>query len=337
MKLKSFFYFFLALVMLFPSFGFAKDSSISNIKKRGVVYCGTNKNNNFLAYQNDDGVWQGFDAALCRALASAFLDNKDLIKMVPLKIEDVPQALQSGEIDVMFGEFQMPAETEFTSNVINIDVLYDDKVMLLAHQREDATSLEDYKDAKVCMARSSVDAYQFSNFVSRYNLAFQPVYFADRSRAVEGFYLSRCELLVGASSELKGIAASKFKKKKNIELLPETIGLRPIYLMVDKNSLQVGIAAKWIFNALKLAESYNVTSENLPTMLGQDDFSLQNLLGNQETLWKKFRAYPHWMRKFIVEEGNFGEMFERHLGTGTDIGLEKPEPEHGLAAPKPFI
>ncbi|MBR1605433.1 MAG: transporter substrate-binding domain-containing protein [Alphaproteobacteria bacterium] len=339
MKLNHFFTLFFVLSMIFPLVSHAAeaDDSITRIKKRGVVYCGTNRNNHDLAYKDEDGIWRGFDASLCRALAAAFLDNKEQIEMIPISIDEVPNALHTGKIDLMFGEFPLPAETEISTNTINLDVLYNEKVMLLAHKKEEATSLEDYRDSTICVVKSSVDSYLLSNFMYRYDLNLKPVSFATRDRAIEGFYLNRCALLPGASNELRNIMQTKMKGKDYIELLPEVIGLRPVYLIADKNSLKLGIAAKWIVNALRLAEDHHITSENLPMMLGDKDLSVQNLLGNQTALWKKFRVYPQWMRQFIIDEGNFGEMYNRHLGPGTMMDLDPHESEQGLAKAKPFI
>lgn len=337
MKLNLFFALFFILSLFCPASSNAADDSIAQIKKRGIVYCGTNRNNHDLAYKDEDGIWRGFDATLCRALAAAFLDKKEQIEMFPISIDDVPQALNTDKIDIMFGEFPLPAETEITGNIINHDVLYNEKVMLLAHKKENATSLDDYKGSTICVVKSSVDYYLLSNFMYRYDLDLKPVIFASRDRAIEGFYLSRCTLLPGASNELRNIMQTKMKGKDYVELLPEVIGLRPVYLITDKESLKLGIAAKWIINALRLAEDHQITSENLPMRLGDKDLSIQNLLGNQTALWRKFHVYPKWMRQFIVDEGNFGEIYNRHLGPGTLMDLDPHEPEQGLAKAKPFI
>lgn len=335
MKLKSLFslFFFCCPVLTVQ----AADNGVSNIQNRGTVYCGTNKNNHDLAYQAENGIWQGFDAAVCRSVAAALLGNKELFQMKPIRIDDTPRALKTGTIDVMLGEFALPAEKEITSNVMNIEVLYNEKVMLLAHKIEGATSLEAYKNAKICMVRSSIDTYYLNNFNFKYKLDLKPLYFATRDEAVTGFYLNRCSLLPGASNELKNIVNSKFKGKDYVEILPEVIGLRPVYIMADKRSPNLAVTIKWIINALRLADSYDITSNNLPMMLGDKDPSVQNLLGNQTALWEKFKIHPTWMRKFITEEGNYREMYERHLGEGTAMDLDELETERGLAAPKPFI
>ena len=337
MKLTRLWALFFMISCFCPVIAQAADDSIERIKKRGVVYCGTNRNNHDLAYKDEEGVWQGFDATLCRALAAAFLDKKEQFEMVPLSIDAVPQALKKGQIDLMFGEFPLPAETEISTNVINLDVLYNEKVMLLAHKKEDATSLDDYKGSTICVVKSSVDTYLLSNFMYRYDLDLKQVAFASRDRAIEGFYLNRCTLLPGASNELQNILKTKMKRKTHIEILPEVIGVRPVYLMVDKESLKLGIAAKWIVNALRLAEDHQITSENLPMRLGDKDISIQNLLGNQTTLWEKFHIYPQWIRQFIINEGNFGEIYNRHLGPNTLMNLDPHEPDQGLAKAKPFI
>lgn len=337
--MKHNFIFFVLLIsgILYSTFAYADDMSISNIQKRGTLYCGTNKNNKDLAYKDEDGVWRGFDAVMCRAIASALLGKKERFEMVPMRMEDAPKNLKIGKIDVMFGEFSLPAEMEISSNTFNVDVLYHEKVMLLAHKIKDAESMKAYKSSKVCITRNSIDTYFLKNFNDKYKLDLKPLYFANRDRATEAFYLNRCMLLPGASNELKKILSTKFKGKDYIEILPETIGLRPVYVMVDKNSANLAVTVKWIINALRLAEIYDITSNNLPMMLGEQDNSAQNLLGNQPELWQKFNIYPTWMRKFITEEGNYGEIYEKNLGPDTELGLDKILPERGLATPRPFI
>ena len=337
MKLNIISLSFLALSLFFAFDADAGDISISQIKKRGMVYCGTAADNELLAYKDENGVWQGFNASLCRAFAAAFLDKKDNIKMIPTKTENIASSLKSGKIDVMFGEFPLPAETEISSSVISMAPIFRDKIMLLAHKKEGATSLEDYKGSTVCLVRNSADAYHLQAFVYHYDLQLKPIYFSGRDLATNAFYLNRCILFPATSGKLKTIIKNKFKNKDTVELLPETIGLHQIYFMVDKNSLELGIAGKWIINALRAAAFYDIKSSNLPMILGNDDVSVQNLIGNTPALWEKFKIYPNWMRQFIPDEGNFSEMYERHLGPDTEVDLDNEEDEHGLAAPLPFI
>ena len=337
MKLNSIFFACLFSGILFSLPAWAEDMGVSNIQKRGTVYCGTNRNNKDLAYKAEDGSWRGFDAAMCRAVAAALLGDKERFEMKPIYIETAPQKLRSGEIDVMFGEFPLPAEMEITSNVFNVDILYNERVMLLAHKIEGAESLEAYKNAKICMVRSSIDTYFLNNFIYKYQLKLEPLYYHTRSQAIEAFYLNRCALLPGSSNELKTIINTKFKGKDYIQLIPDVIGLRPVYAMVDKSTPNLAVTLKWIINALRLAETYNINSNNLPMMTGDQDPSIQNLLGNQTALWDKFKIHPTWMRSFLAEEGNFHEMYLRHLGPGTTFDFDDIEEEHGLATPKPFI
>jgi len=326
---------FFSLTLSYASL--AADNGVSNIQNRGKVYCGTNGNNQDLAYKDEDGTWHGFDSVMCRAMAAALLGNKEMFEMKPIKMEDASKLLASGKLDLVIGEFALPAETEISSNIFNIDVLYNEKVMLLAHKIDGATSMDDYKDSKVCMVRNSIDTYYLNNFNDKYNLNLKQLFFPSRDKAAEAFYLNRCMLLPGASNELKKIIQTKFKGKDYVELLPETIGLRPVYIMVDKKNTNLAITIKWIINALRLAEIYDITSENLPLMLGEKDTSVQNLLGNRTELWDKFKIHPTWIRKFITEEGNYGEIYQRNLGPNSPLGLDTITPERGLATPKPFI
>lgn len=335
MKLKSLF-FSLFLSQVFIG-GAAADVGVSNIQNRGTVLCGTNSVSQDLAYKDDNGNWSGFDSVICKALSEALLGKSNRFQMVPINIENTEKYFKAQKIDVMLGEFPLPAESEITSNMLNVDVLYNEKVMLLAHKIDGATSMEAYKDSKVCMTKNAIDTYYVNNFSDKYKLNLKPLFFPNRDRATEGFFLGRCQLLPGSSNELKTIVKTKFNGKDYVSILPEVIGLRPVYIMVNKNNPTLAITVKWIINALRLAEIYDINSNTLPLMMSEKDTSVQNLLGVTPDLWQKFKISPLWVRRFILDEGNFGEIYNRNLGPGTGPDLDELYPERGLATPKPFI
>nr|MCU0856652.1 amino acid ABC transporter substrate-binding protein [Paracoccaceae bacterium] len=55
--------------------GMAAATTLDDVKNRGVLRCGSNEGLAGFAAPDANGVWQGFDVSLCRAIATAVLGD----------------------------------------------------------------------------------------------------------------------------------------------------------------------------------------------------------------------------------------------------------------------
>lgn len=222
-----------------------------------------------------------------------------------------------------------------------VDILYYDQQMFLARKIEGATSMEAYKGAKVCVVSDTDDYHNLVNYSRAYKLDLVPLPFKLQQRATEAFLLNRCPLLTGNAIYLKNILTARFDGNKDVELLPESIALKPVYAIVAKDNNTLRIIVKWIFNALKLAEEHNINSKNVNVYIGSKDISVQNLLGDNPHLWNKFGLNPNWLRKAIEDLGNYGEIYERNIGKDSPLMMERHENNllrnRGLISSQPFL
>lgn len=341
MKLKFVFYCFLALTLASEALA-AKDAGLRYIQTRGVVRCGTDLSAQTYAYKDENGDWRGIDADLCRVLALAVLGDKERIEMVNVTTNMVSKYLVTNKIDIMLGGAPYSASNEIRSQATPIDIIYYDKQMFLGRNADKATSMEDYKGQKVCVVNNSDDQYNLEEYNARYNLDLKPLLFASSQRAKEAFLLKRCNLLTGNALFLTNVLKSAGIKDKTTQVLPEVISVKPVYAFAAKENNTWRISAKWILNALKLAEDIGINSENINIFIGVKDTSTKNLLGVSPDLWNKFKTYnPEWLRKELTEIGNFGEIYEKNLGKGSSFKLDREQnkllKDGGLIIPQPFL
>src|SRR6476660_9627811 len=73
-------------------------STLSGVRSRGYVQCGTNTNMAGFSQIDASGQWHGLDADLCRAVAAAVLGDASKEKFTPLTAQQRFTALQSGEV-----------------------------------------------------------------------------------------------------------------------------------------------------------------------------------------------------------------------------------------------
>ena len=80
---------------------------------------------------------------------------------------------------------------------------------------------------------------------------------------------------------------------------------------------------RWTVFALIEAERLGVTSANVDEMKKRDSVEVQRLLGVVPGNGKALGLSETWAYSVIKALGNYGEMFERNVGRGSPIGLER--------------
>lgn len=340
MKLKTLIW--SSLLLLAATEAFAADAGLRYIGSRGLIRCGTDLSTRSYAYRDEEKVWRGIDADLCRVFSMAIFGNSGSFEMIDVQANEISKALSSNKIDIMFGNNAMNASYEINSKANAVDIIYYDKQVFLAKPlEEEATSMAAYKGSNVCAVKNSEDLNNIYEYNRKFEAEFKPLSFINAAKAKEAFFLNRCPLLTANEIYLKGLAQSVVTKDKSMEILPEIVVYRPIYAYVNKENITLRIVSKWILNALLLAEAQNITSKNVDVFIGLTDNSTRNLLGAEKKLWLDFGLKPDWVQKAVRELGNYGEIYERNLGKDSDNKIERDKnnliENGGLMKYQPFI
>lgn len=327
--------------MMISSNAWAVDVGLRYINTRGKVRCGTDLTTKAYAFQDKDKYWRGIDTDLCRLFSMAIFGNTEHFEMVDVNSRDISKALVSNKIDIMLGNTALSAGYEITGKANAVDVLYYDKQMFLAKPIEGANSMEDYKGANVCTVSGSEDMANVQDFDKKYALELKLLTFPTAESARNAFLLGRCPLYGANEIYLKGVL-SKFRTPEvRMEILPEVIAYRPIYAYVYRDNIKLRIIAKWILNAVILAETKEINSKNVEVFIGLTDSSASNLLGITPKLWKTFGLQPDWVKKYLVDYGNYGEIYERNLGKDSALKIERDKnntiENGGLIKSQPFL
>ena len=80
----------------------------------------------------------------------------------------------------------------------------------------------------------------------------------------------------------------------------------------------------WVFYALVQAEEWGVTSHNVGAVGGAAQaVQLQRFLGFESDLVSNLGLEPDALRRTVAQVGNYGEVYERHLGPNATLSLER--------------
>jgi general L-amino acid transport system substrate-binding protein len=81
---------------------------------------------------------------------------------------------------------------------------------------------------------------------------------------------------------------------------------------------------RWVLFGLIEAEELGVTSQNAEQLRAESQNpSIRRLLGTVPELGQAVKLQASWMFDAIRAVGNYGELYERNLGTNTPIGLPR--------------
>ena len=101
------------------------------------------------------------------------------------------------------------------------------------------------------------------------------------------------------------------------------------------------LALKWIFNALFLAEKYDINAQNLSFFTSNDNPEIRNLLGDDEQLWTDLKVKPGWLKEVVSLFGNYRDIFDKDLGEDSEYHLQRNEgklvKDGGTIYPLPFM
>ena len=79
--------------------GVASATTLEDVKARGELICGVNTWLTGFGAPDADDNYQGFDVALCKAIAAAIFGDASKVKYVPTTTETRFTALATGDVD----------------------------------------------------------------------------------------------------------------------------------------------------------------------------------------------------------------------------------------------
>ena len=301
----------------------ARPSTLDGVQSAGVLRCGINTGLPGFAYTDDAGNWVGFDAAYCKAVAAAVLGDANAVEYVNLSAVNRFPALAAGEIDVLSRNTTWTFSRDVDLGFTFAGVSYYDGQGFLAHSSMGITSARQLNGASICIQSGTTTELNLADFTRANNITYEPVPIADNEEARVAYLAGRCDAYTADASAL---AATKttFENPADHVVLSEVISKEPLGPLVRQGDDEWADIARWTLNALKNAEELGVTRANVRQLAqGTDNPEINRMLGSEGTLGEMLGLRADWAVDVIAAVGNYGEIFEQYIGTGTSLGFER--------------
>jgi general L-amino acid transport system substrate-binding protein len=303
--------------------GMASAGTLDDVKARGVLNCGVTTGLVGFAAPDANGEWQGFDVAVCRAVAAAVLGDGDAVEFVPTTGKTRFTALASGEIDMLARNttwtFSRDVDLKFEFAGVN----YYDGQGFMVPADLGVTSAAELDGATVCIQTGTTTELNLADYFAANGISYEPVPIETNAEAQPLYLEGACDVYTTDASGLLATRAA-FENPGDHVVLPEIISKEPLGPLVRHGDNNWGDVVRWTLNALIAAEELGVTSANLDTIAGETkNQEIKRLLGAEGTLGEMLGLDAEWAKRALAVGGNYGEVFDANIGPDTAIGVQR--------------
>lgn len=296
--------------------------TLDEVKKRGSLICGSNPGLPGFGMPDDKGDWTGLDVDYCRALAAAILNDPTKVRFVPLNAKDRFTALQSGEIDVLARNGTWTQSREGELGLLFTGVNYYDGQGFMVRKKLNIKSALELNGASICVQQGTTTELNLADYFRANNMKYEGVAFAAADETIKAYDSGRCDAFTTDVSQLYG-ERLKLANPDDHMVLPEVISKEPLSPAVRKGDDQWFDIARWTHFAMVNAEELGVTQTNVDAMRQSNDPSIRRLLGVEGDYGKSMGLSADWAYRIIKDVGNYGEVFERNLGQGSQLKIKR--------------
>ena len=300
----------------------AASPTLDTVKKRGQLICGVNTGLAGFAAPDDKGVYRGFDVDYCRAISAAIFGNPDKVTYKPLTGKTRFPALQSGEIDLLSRNTTWTFKRDVNLGFEFVGVTYYDGQGFIARKDLNVKSAKELDGASVCIQTGTTTELNLADFFRANGMKFKSVVVEDAAEARQNYAANRCDVY---TTDRSGLAAQRsvLKDPNAHMVLPGIISKEPLGPVVRHGDNEWGDIARWVRNALIVAEELGLTAKNVDSMKGSKNPEVRRFLGVEGDMGKMLGLPTDWAANVIKAVGNYGEIYERHIGPKTAIGLAR--------------
>ena len=300
----------------------ASAQTLEKVKARGNIICGVNPNLLGFSTRDAQGNWKGFDVDLCRALAAAIFNDPSKVQFTPLATTDRLPALQQDKIDVLSRNTTWTFSREASLKLNFAAVTYYDGQGFLVRRGKNATSALELDGSTVCVQKGTTSELNFADYFRANNMKYQLVALPGADEAVKAYDEGKCTVLTSDTSQL---FAERLRLKSPDEhiVLPDIISKEPLGPYVRSGDDQWLGIVKWAHFAMVNAEELGVSSQTIEDALKSNKPDVRRLVGTEDNYGEQIGLTKDWAVRIIRHVGNYGEVFERNVGTGSQLAIPR--------------
>jgi general L-amino acid transport system substrate-binding protein len=304
--------------------GAASAGTLDDVRARGHLQCGVSTGLPGFSFTDAAGQWQGFDVAVCRAVAAAIFGDATKVEFTPLDSKTRFTALAAGEVDMLARNTTWTLSRDVDLKFEFVGVNYYDGQGFMAPKSLGVTSAKELDGATVCIQTGTTTELNLADFFRANGMTYEPVPVANDNEAQQKYLANACDVYTTDASGLAAVRAG-FAAPGDHVILPEIISKEPLGPLVRHGDNDWGDLVRWVLNTFIAAEELGVTSANVKELAAAagPNPEINRMLGTEGEYGKMLGLSQDWAVNVIGQVGNYGEVFDKYLGESTPVALSR--------------
>src|SRR6266704_4284583 len=290
--------------------------------RRDAVFCGVNTGLPGFSSVDDKGNWSGFDVDFCRAIAAAIFDDTKKVQFVPLDAKERFVELGKRKVDVLArnSTWTISREAEYALHFAAVSY-YDGQGFMVPKSRNASSALE-LDGSKVCVQSNTTTELNLGDYFRANNMTHEERKFGTVDDVFNGYSSGQCDVLTADVSQLYALRL-KLGKPAEHDILADVISKEPLSPVVRQKDDDWHLLVKWALFAMINAEELGIDSKNVGEAMKSKKPDVMRLVGTEGDYGEWLGLTKDWAARIVRHVGNYGEVYERNVGSGSKLGIPR--------------
>lgn len=299
-------------------------ATLAEVQARGRLACGVNAGLPGFASVDANNTWTGFEVEFCRALAAAVLGDPSLVDIMALPVADRLASLTTGAVDVVARSAAWSLSPDAGMGIDLAGVSYYDQLGFLVPVEMGVNSPKELGMATICLVGDMTTTAMLDDYFRANGIGYQPMVAASDAEARQMYLSQACDTYARPASELAAVRAT-FETPGNHLIVTDPASRVPSGPVVRQGDDGWTDIVRWTLHALLGAEELGISSANVREMADApaQNPEINRLLGTEGSFGALLGLGDGWAVEAVAAGGNYGEIFERHIGENTPIGVAR--------------
>jgi general L-amino acid transport system substrate-binding protein len=300
----------LPLLLVCCSISDATAGSVAErVKARGFVRCGSVERPG-LASAGGHGRWTGLEVDVCRAAATAVLGSPERIEYHAYVTPKDFDAVRNQQDDIYFLTGFEIAKQKLAGKVLPGPTVFVESHAVMAPVNSAAQHLDDLAGNSICfMIGSPVERTLNAHFDSVHKNWLRRG-FTEYGEMNDAYNVQSCHALGGEITTLASVRLDPGVNHLSSRILPETLAVFPVIAATGTEDAQWSSIVAWTVHTL-------VSAERPETHWYAGGAGAMPITASELGLDKD------WQRRVLTAVGNYGDIFERNLGKGSVLKMDR--------------
>jgi general L-amino acid transport system substrate-binding protein len=301
----------------------AAADTLADVRAAGTLSCGVNTEVEDYSKLESHGDLSKLGSDVCRAVAAVVLGDPGKVTLVSLPDDSHGlEAVRSRKVALLAGGTPDLASQAAFGVSFGPSVFYDGQGFLV-HGATGPKTIAGLAGRQVCFITETQAEQDLDDRMALRDVHFIPFPFEETGEMEAALVTGHCGAIAAPISQLAAMRTGFHARTSQYEILPDTVTLQPYAPAVRSDDPRWAAIVSWTVNALILAEEEGVTQANELAEQTTGRHEVRYFLGATPGAGKALGLDDSWAFRAVQAVGNYGEMFDRDLGSGSPLRLPR--------------